>query len=322
MTFDKPDRVGPPRAVVVPLVVLAFACGAGVAFQSRINGELGARIGDGFAAAVISFGSGLILVLVGLIFSTKGRRGVRRVASAVRTRQIPFWYLLGGAGGAALVLSQGLVAGILGVALFTIGIVAGQTIGGLVVDRRGLGTMEAKALTAGRLAGSILALAAVGLAVSAQLTSGVPVWLLLFPFLSGLAMSWQQAVNGQVRAVAESAVTATLGNFMVGTILLTIAFVVHSVIVGWPTRLPSEPWLYIGGAIGVIFIATAAAIVRTIGVLLLSLATIAGQLVTSLVIDLIAPVSHEGVALPTILGTALTLVAVGIAAIPGRPKSS
>jgi bacterial/archaeal transporter family-2 protein len=130
----------------------------------------------------------------------------------------------------------------------------------------------------------------------------------------------QQAVNGEVRAVSQSVVTATLGNFTVGTVLLVIAFVVHSGIVGWPTRLPSAPWLYVGGAIGVIFIAVGAAIVQSIGVLLLSLATIAGQLVTSLLLDVFAPTSREGVTLTTILGTALTLVAVVIATLPSRAK--
>jgi bacterial/archaeal transporter family-2 protein len=100
--------------------------------------------------------------------------------------------------------------------------------------------------------------------------------------------------------------------------VLVIAFVIHSAIAGWPTRLPTEPWLYLGGAIGVVFIAVAAAIVRSIGVLLLSLATIAGQLVTSLLLDILAPTSRQGVTVTTILGTGLTLVAVVIATIPSR----
>jgi bacterial/archaeal transporter family-2 protein len=324
MTAENPDRVGPPRSVVVPLVALAFLCGAGVAVQSRINGELGTRLDDGFLAALLSFGGGLLLMIIALALSARGRRGVRTVASAVRERRIPFWYVLGGSAGALLVLSQGLVAGVLGVALFTIGIVAGQSIGGLIVDRRGLGTMEARALTAQRVIGSLLALAAVALAVSEQVAADVPAWLLILPFAAGLTNSWQQAVNGQVRAVADSAITATFGNFVVGTLALAIAFVIHSAIVGWPNHLVSQPWLYLGGAVGVMFIALGTLIVRTIGVLLLSLATIAGQLVVSLVIDIVLPVPGSTIALTTIAGTALTLVAVAIAAIPGRarPKKS
>jgi bacterial/archaeal transporter family-2 protein len=308
------------RSAHLPLLALGFLCGAGVATQSRINGELGSRIHDGFAAAVISFGGGLLIVLIALPFSRNGRTGARRVVSAVRSRNIPFWYVLGGAGGASLVLSQGLVAAILGVALFSVGVVAGQTIGGLIVDRRGLGTMPARALTAQRVVGSALALVAVGVAASSQLSASVPVWMLLLPFLAGLAQTVQQGVNGQVRAVSESAVTATLGNFIVGTLVLTIAFLIHSWIAGWPTHFPPQTWLYLGGPIGVFFIAVASAIVRTIGVLLLSLATIAGQLVTSLVIDFVAPVAGHSIEVTTVLGTALTLVAVVIAVVPRRAR--
>jgi transporter family-2 protein len=264
----------------------------------------------------------LVVVLIALIFMRKGRQGVVRVATAIRSGEMPFWYALGGAGGAFFVLSQGLVAATLGVALFSVGIVAGQTIGGTIVDRRGLGTLPARSLTVQRVVGSVLALAAVILAASTQVSSSVPVWMLLLPFVAGLVQSVQQAVNGEVRAVSQSVVTATLGNFVVGTTLLVIAFLIHSALVGWPTHLPAQPWVYVGGAIGVTFIAVGAAIVRSIGVLLLSLATIAGQLVTSLLLDILAPTSREGVSFTTIVGTTLTLVAVVIATVPSRTKST
>lgn len=309
------------RAATIPLLGLGFLCGAGVAAQSRVNGELGARIGDGFAAALISFGVGLVLMAIALALIPSGRRGVRRVVAAVRTRTIPFWHVLGGACGAFFVLTQGLTAAILGVALFSVGVVAGQTIGGLVVDRRGLGTIPSRPLTIQRVVGSVLALGAAVLGASSEFSGSVPVWMFVLPLIAGSIQSFQQALNGQVRQVSESTVTTTFGNFVVGTTVLAVAFVIHSLIVGWPTHLPSEPWLYLGGALGIVFIAISAAIVRALGVLLLGLATIAGQLVTSLVIDVIAPTSREGVTLTTVLGTVLTLVAVSIAAIPRRGRS-
>ena len=67
-----------------------------------------------------------------------------------------------------LVLSQGLAAAALGVALFTVAVVAGQTISGLVLDRVGIGPGGRRPLTAARLVGALLALGAVTWAVSAQ----------------------------------------------------------------------------------------------------------------------------------------------------------
>ena len=57
-------------------LVFAIVCGAGIALQSRINGELGHRLGDGFTAAAISFGSGLIILIVTLFFFPNGIAGL------------------------------------------------------------------------------------------------------------------------------------------------------------------------------------------------------------------------------------------------------
>ena len=312
------SRIEPSRLVVAVTVALAVVFGAGVATQSRINGELGRALGDGYLAAVISFGGGLVLLSIGMLFSKSGRAGFRTVATAVRSKSMPWFYVAGGAAGAFLVLSQGLTAAILGVALFTVAIVSGQTISGLLIDRRGLGTMQPKRLTVPRVLGSVLTLIAVGIAVSAQITGDIPVWMLLMPFLAGAGIGWQQAVNGQVKVRANSALTATFINFVVGFTVLVVAAVIHGSIAGWPTELPTEWWLYLGGPIGVVFIAGAAIAVRITGVLLLGLGTIAGQLLASLALDLIVPSAGHEIVATTVIGTILTLIAVAIAAWPTK----
>ena len=318
MTSDTPAPPATSRTALVTAMIVAVVSGGFVAAQSRINGELGKELGDGYAAALISFGSGLVILMIVMLFWAPGRRGLGRVMAALGSRSIPWWHLCGGAAGAFLVLSQGLTAALLGVALFTVATVCGQTISGLLIDRSGLGTMAAKAVTWTRLIGSAIALAAVIWAVSSELVGSIPFWMLAMPFVAGLGIGWQQAVNGQVRGLAESALTATFINFVVGAAVLLIATVVHSSFVGWPTHLPSNPLLYVGGAIGVCFIAAAAILVRMTGVLLLGLGTIAGQLATSLVLDLVAPIPGHVVAWTTIAGTILTLLAVGLAAVPSR----
>ncbi|MBN9629746.1 MAG: DMT family transporter [Actinobacteria bacterium] len=303
-------------------LVFAMLCGAGIALQSRINGELGSRLGDGVTAAVISFGSGLLILIVAMAIRPAGRRGLARVTTALRSRELPWWYVAGGAAGAFLVLSQGVAAAVLGVALFTVSVVAGQTVSGLVLDRVGLGPGGRRPITPARLTGAIIALAAVTWAVSSQFGGGVPVWLMLLPLIAGLGLGWQQAVNGQVRVVAESALTATFINFAVGTTVLLVLMAVDWSIRGLPNPLPAEPWLYAGGAIGCVFIATAALLVRVTGVLLLGLATVAGQLVTALLLDVFAPTSTQPVAFSTIGGTLLALVAVAVASVRWRRRAA
>lgn len=315
MVTDEPEN---RRRSAIPLwlaIVFALLCGAGVAVQSRINGELGRRLGDGFVAATISFGTGLIILIVALAIAPAGRRGLGRVVGALRSRALAWWYVLGGSAGAFLVLSQGLTAAVLGVALFTVAIVAGQTVSGLALDRIGLGPGGRRALTPARITGAALALIAVVWAVSAQLTGAVPFWMLLLPLVAGLGMGWQQAVNGQVRVVASSALSATFINFVVGTSVLVVATLIHSVFAGWPDGLPNEWWLYLGGAIGCVFIAGASLLVRITGVLILGLATVAGQLLTALALDLALPSASHPIAWTTVAGTLLALVAVAVASI-------
>ena len=296
-------------------------CGALVATQSRINGELGHELGDGYLAAFISFGSGFVVMAVIALVMPSTRRGVATIIRSIRSGSIPWWYAAGGGVGALFVLSQGLTAALLGGALFTVATVTGQTVSGLLVDRRGLGTMAAKPLTVFRLIGAGLAVVAVAFSVSPEIQSGIAPWVLILPLTAGLLLGWQQAVNGQIRELSKSALTATFFNFAVGAGVLAVVLVVHALVSGLPERLTGSPYLYVGGVVGILFVAGYAIVVRFTGVLLLGLGAIAGQLAASLVFDLVVPVAGHTIAWTTIVGTIATFVAVAIAAIPARATS-
>jgi transporter family-2 protein len=310
------------RTALIWAVPAAVFCGAGIATQARINGALGAQLDDGFVAAVISFGSGLLILAFAMLLWKPGRTGLATVRRAIADNEIPWWYACGGAAGGLLVLSQGLSSAALGVALFSIGVVSGQTISGVLVDRAGIGTMTPRPITLQRVLGALLALVAVALAGSTELHGGTALWLYLLPFVSGLGIAWQQAVNGQIKRLAGSILTATFVNFVVGTAVLCLALAIHTSIAGWPEALPSNPLLYVGGAVGITFIAIGAVVVGVTGVLLLSLGTISGQLLMSLVLDLALPVAGHEVHWTTYAGIALALCAVAIVALSARASKS
>ncbi|SCF36612.1 transporter family-2 protein [Micromonospora viridifaciens] len=300
-------------------VGLATASGVAVAVQSRINGELGVRLADGIAAAVVSFGLGLLVLLVLVPATPAGRRGLVALRVALREGSLRPWQCLGGLCGALLVATQGLTIGTLGVAVFTVAVVAGQSGSSLLVDRAGVGPAGRQPVTPSRLVGAALTVLAVLLSVSDRLGDLGALALAVLPLLAGVGIAWQQAVNGRVRGATGSALTAAGVNFAVGTVALLVALAVEVAVRGRPAgSFPSEPWLYVGGPIGIAFIALAAAIVRFTGVLLLGLATIAGQIVGAVLLDAVLPTaaSHPGPA--TLLGAALALIAVLIAALGRR----
>jgi transporter family-2 protein len=299
------------RAAAIAAVVLAN-CGA--AAQARINGELGSRLHDGILAGLISMAGGLLVLLVIVPATAAGRRSVTRVRSALRTGELRWWHLAGGVNGGLFVASQGLTAAALGVTVFTVAVVAGTSAGSLLVDRAGLGPAGRLPFTAFRVTGAVLCVVAVVVAGRGRL--GGTGLLVLLPLAAGAGMAWQLAVNGRVREAAKSPFAAALVNFAVATLALGLVFGVELAVRGGPAgHAPHEWWLYVGGLPGVAVIAVAAATVRRIGVLVLGLAGVAGQLTGALAID------AAGGRAPTVAtwaGVVLTGIAVWLSSRPPR----
>jgi transporter family-2 protein len=285
----------------VPLAT-AFLSGSLVALQTRLNGDLGTWLHDPMLAAVVSFGTGL--VAVALVLAAKPRSRARLPAlTGVR------WsWRVGGLGGAVLVAVGATVAPKVGVALLTVGLVAGTTVGGLLVDRIGLGPGGTRPVTGFRLAGAVLCLLAIGVSAAEGVRSASAPLLALVVVAGGL-ISFQQAVNGRVRYATDVTVTTFL-NFVVGTAGLLLGLGLRELLVGvhahtWPDG--AHWFLYLGGPIGAAFVASAAVVVRPLGVLRLGLALTAGQLIGAILLDL-----SRGVTATTLVAAALTMVAVGV----------
>ena len=289
------------------------------AVQARINGVLGVRVDDGIVAGLISFSVGLLALAIVISCLPSARRGVTRLRTGIREHTIPFWMLLGGACGALTVSTQGVTAGVLGVSLFTVGVVAGQTLHGLVLDRIGFGPAGVVAVTPGRVLGGLFALAAVGISLSGDVLASAPLWMLLLPFAAGVGIAWQAATNGRLAQRVRSPLAATLMSFIAGTLVLALAAGTSIAFRGMPDPLPAEPWLYLGGFLGAAYILLGAFIVAQTGVLLMGLGSVLGQLITSVVIDLLWPPA-AGPALWQVLAMVVVAVASVVVAVPWRRR--
>lgn len=252
----------------------------------------------------MSFSLGTVCFIV--IVATRHRSAVRQL---LREPGRPWWWL-GGLAGAAVVASTAEGVPQIGVALVSVCIVAGTAVGGLAVDELGLGPGGRQPLSTTRIAGATLAVGAVALGGIGDRHAAVRPLLFAALFLAGAASAWQQAANGQLRRTTSVPV-ASLVSFTGGTLaLLAVAALRGDLGVGdWP----DEWWLYIGGGLGAVYIALAAASVSRLGVLRLSLATVAGQLLGAVFLDVWWPAPGTRLHTTTVIGALLTFVAVSVA---------
>ena len=310
------------RILTVPLMVVA---GAGVALQSRVNGSLAGELGDGLRAAilaaVISFSSGLVLISLAAAATRGGRRSMRRLREGLRTHRLRPPELLGGLCGAFFVASQGIAVGVIGIALFIVAYTAGQSLSSVVVDHLGFGPAGRQHATPPRIVAATFAVVAVLLKAFDHLqttSTWITIGLALLAFAAGTGQAVQQALNGRVSAVAGPVAT-TWNNFLVGTLALLLVLGASFTVDGRLDGLPSDPWLYLGGAMGIVFIAIAAVTVHVHGVLVLGLCMIAGQVVCAEVLELFEPAAEVGA-----LGVAGGLVAIlgVVIALALRPARS
>jgi bacterial/archaeal transporter family-2 protein len=290
-----------------------------VAVQARINGAFGKDIGDGRVAACVSFAVGLVGAILLVLPSAKARAGIRLATRSLRDRSLRWWQLIGGLGGALYVLSQTVTVATLGVALFTVSIVAGQTGNSLVVDELGLAPGGKRPITANRVAAAVLAVVAVVIGVSDRLdSSSFKLIFVLLVVAAGAGSAFQQAFNAQVARAAQSPAVSSLVNFIVGfTALVIVTGLVH---LASGQSLPQLPalwsdhwWYYLGGPLGLLYTLGLAMTVRTLGVLLFGLCSITGQLTGAVIVDLVAPTSGATVTWELLLAVALTGVAAMLA---------
>jgi len=302
-------------------VLASIVSGIFVSIQSRLNGELGLHLEDGALAALISFSSGLLILGTLLLFSPTGRAGVTRVFGDIRSGSLPWWSVAGGLAGGLLVLTQGLVAGVLGVALFSIAVIAGQTLGAVVIDTRGLIGIVKIPLTTSRVVGVVLV--AIGVVTTVGLWSGATDigWAIVLPLVAGVGTGFQQGLNGTVKRVSGSALAATFINFAAGTAILILVTAVMSPLSGGGGEFPTHWVLYLGGLVGTVFIAIQTITVNHIGVLGLGVSLVAGQVLGSITLDLLVPVSPHPITAITVVGAVVTLVGSIVVTLTRRARS-
>jgi transporter family-2 protein len=143
------------------------------------------------------------------------------------------------------------------------------------------------------------------------------VWLyLLFAFAGGAALPFQAGINAQLAAWLGSPVRAAFVSFFVGTILLLgAAALVFKPLPSWG-RIGDAPWwVWVGGALGAFYVAASIVTAPKLGAATLVALVVAGQALTSLLVDHFGLVGFEAkhITLGRVVGMAL--VGAGVACV-------
>ena len=292
---------------------LAALSGVMIALQARANGELSYRLDNAPQAALVSFSSGLFFITIYAIFSPKIKEGIRRLKSAVSSGEIPKIRLLAGSLGGAFVALQTSVVPLIGVALYSVASIAGQSAVSLFVDRIGLTGGGVKLISPRRIAAAFITVIAVLVSVLDKLEAdNFQLFALLLAVIAGALVGVQRALNGQINEHSQNSYTTSLLNFITGTSFLTL-FIIILIAIGRVELqpLPIGPWwIYTGGVIGVIYIAATSLIVQHLGVLTFTLFSVGGQLIASLLLDIYSPTQGVSVSWYLVSGIAMTYIGV------------
>jgi len=295
------------------LDLLAALSGLMIALQARANGELSHRLNNGLEAALVSFGSGLIIIAVIAALNPSIKEGISNLRAAVANKEIARWKLLAGALGGSFVAIQTHIVPLIGVAIYSVASIAGQTAMSLVVDRIGLTGGGKKLISKRRVAAAVLTVLAVFVSVFDRIDAkNLSIAAVVLGCIAGAVVGVQRALNGQINEYSHQSFTTSLLNFITGTSLLVI-LILGGVLIGKIelVALPVGPWwIYTGGVIGVIYIAFTSTIVQHLGVLTFTLFSVGGQLVGSLVIDLISPTNGVNVSAYLVTGIVMTYLGV------------
>jgi len=295
------------------LDLLAALSGVMIAMQTRANGELSLQLDNGLQAAFISFSTGWVLIALIALFNPGIKNGIKNLRSAVGNKEIAPGILFAGVLGGTFTATQTQIVPFLGVALYSVASIAGQSGTSLIVDRIGLTGGGKKPISPRRIAAAVVTVMAVLVSVLDRIEAkNLSLIAVGFAVFAGAVVGVQRALNGLINEHSHQSFTTSLLNFTTGTAALGIVLLI-AVAIGKVefVALPAGPWwIYTGGTIGVIYIAFTARIVQHLGVLTFTLFSTGGTLFGALIIDLYSPTNGVSVSAYLVSGIVMTFLGV------------
>lgn len=135
------------------------------------------------------------------------------------------------------------------------------------------------------------------------------IWFAALAVLAGALVSLSRQINGRL-ALSTSAMESSFWNHLVGLGFITaVALVFGGLFAGDPAASPW--WAYLGGPVGVVFIAAGSWLIPRIGAARTAILIIAGQMVCGVIIDI--AMGAPGAVWARVSGVALILAGMWVA---------
>jgi len=322
-----PPAATAPSPLAAGLYVLAtLAVGLLVSAQVLLNSRLSAHFGLGIFATAVSFASGQAILTV-LCVAEARASGVE----LLRWKESPRpQHLLPGVLGVAFVTSGNAISPIAGFSVFWVAIVVGQLGMSALLDATGF---SGRAIPLSPLKATLLLVAAAGAAMAvadglgaSAAPASVLVGCALAAVFVGSLMPLQAALNRQAAALLPSRLAATWWSFLTGTVLSLVVLACYlgadaAHAAQFPALFRSSAGVqYLGGAIGVVYVASTIYVTGAIGSSLYFVALVCGQLAGSAALDAAGPFGAPVIVAGGLRISGIVIVLLAAAAMQVQPQ--
>lgn len=278
--------------------LLSLLAGVAIAILVTLNGQLSSAHGV--------FVSAVIIHIVGILFAILLLLILRKKFTFKST--CPAWAYLGGVIGVLTTVFNNFSFGKISVtSILALGLF-GQTVTALLFDHFGILGTKKQTFKVTSLFGLVFALG--GIFMMFDASSGIVLYAILLSVAAGVSSVLSRSVNAvlanEIGALQGSLINHIAGLpvcvvvlFLLGRNELTAEFAFHG----------STPWIYIGGAFGVIAVLLYNIVVPKVPAFYVTLLAFIGQVFAGLVIDVMM---NNGYSKRTMIGGVLVSVGVGI----------
>lgn len=283
--------------------LLTLLTGVTLAVMISLNGGLSAQYGAFPAAAIIhAVGSVVAIIMCSL------QKDKQKIVG-----HKPKWIYLGGAIGVATTVFQNIAFGNISMTSIVALSLLGQTVTSLLTDSLGLFGMKRRPFSKSSLPGLILSFAGIAVMFDSSI-SAAALLAIAVSFASGISIVLSRTVNSRL-ADKVGALRSSMVAHLVGLpITVIIALIASGGTPGTPgtpaapVSAPFQPWIYLGGALGVMVILLCNLTVPKVSSFRLTMLTFVGQVFTGIALDLLAGNQYSGATF-----TGGVIIAAGVA---------